>query len=512
MEKSKERINGGIGVPDRPPIIVEPTSTIAPPSGVPYSNPAGSEYPVLALNDFHFESDAPEEQIRGILQGIKSCGFNGTIWDSRGHEKVHPQWMTHIVNYYRIAKSLGLPTIRILSNLPPVVTQKYTQTVPKKPEGFEYVSIDSNGNRFTMQDYADILDMSIDNSNLWGFKLKDEPGFDLWGYKGPVAPVGTVDICAVYRTYLMHTNGHVGFFTLAVTTSEGTIGKDLANNKVLDNYEKYAAYLKAFKDKFNPPLLTVDLYPVLKNYDDKNPHLKVRSDYYPYMETIARFSTEHNLPFWMFILSTQMDIYYEGTEKTRVEHPLPTEGILRFQAMTAIAYGFQGVVFWTYAAYNTKNGGEMFHESLIDNNGSFTQVWYNSKAVIPEIKSYGKELLNAKFQEAKHVYGTLRVGEFKDTERLTSPIGCISNATAQGKGFVITRLTKGKQNYLAIVSHDPFDSQSITLTIASGYDWEEVGRPEGAAEKSQGDVDSILQSGMMIQRTLKPGGMILIRY
>lgn len=511
MEKSKERINGGIGVPDRPPVIVEPISTIAPPSGVPYSNPAGTEYPVLTVNDFLFESNAPEEQIIDILQGIKSCGFNATIWVCLNLSRFN-----QISTYYRTAESLGLQTIQTLTNLPPTVRQKYTQTVPVYPDGFEYArksNDDENDHTmFTMQDYADILDRDKDDANLWGYKLKDEPGFDLWGYKGPVAPVGAVDICAVYRTYLMHTNGHVGFFTLAVTTSEGTIGKDLANNKDLDNYEKYAAYLKAFKDKFNPPLLTVDFYPVQKNYDDKNPHFKVRSDYYPYMETIARFSTDHNLPFWMYMLSTQMDIYYEGTEKTRVEHPLPTEGILRFQAMTAIAYGFQGVVFWTYAAYNTKNGGEMFHKSLIDDNGSFTEIWYNSKAVIPEIKSYGKELLNARFQEARHVYGTVSDGEFQDTERLTSSIGCISSASTQGKGFVITRLTKGKQNYLAIVSHDPFDSQAIMLTIANGYSWQEVGRPDRTAEKSPGDADPSFPSGIVIQRFLKPGGMILIRY
>jgi len=158
------------------------------------------------------------------------------------------------------------------------------------------------------------------------------------------------------------------------------------------------------------------------------------------------------------------------------------------------------------------SNNEKFLMALIDKNEKVTQIWYNSKAVIPEIKYYGKELLGAKYQESQHVYGPTGPKPFPDTTTFTSGMGCINKASAQGDGFVMTRLTKGNFNYMAIVSHDPFNTQNIELTVANGYNWSEIGPARNLDEASAGDANPDFPSGMNIRRTLGPGGIILIRY
>lgn len=152
-------------------------------------------------------------------------------------------------------------------------------------------------------------------------------------------------------------------------------------------------------------------------------------------------------------------------------------------------------------------------------NGHTTEVWNNCRTVIPEIKLYGKVLLEAKFQEARHVGIPLRDKDL-EWDQVTqfdssSPFECIIDANASGTGFVITHLTKGSDNYIAIVSHDPYNEQDITLSFASGFNWKEItsGNPIPIEDNnSMVETEMMSPGGISIFRKLKPGGMILIRY
>ena len=127
-------------------------------------------------------------------------------------------------------------------------------------------------------------------------------------------------------------------------------------------------------------------------------------------------------------------------------------------------------------------------------------------------------LLEAKFQEARHV-GTplLDKNEWKEITIFdsSSPFGCISDASASGTGFVITHLTKGSNNYIAIVSHDPYNEQDITLSFVSGSNWKEItfGNPSDFEKNRRQTVSGITGAASgSISRKLKPGEMILISY
>lgn len=505
---SMTRANTGGGNPVLPPTVVEPTASIKAPSGVLYSNPAGTEYPVIAYNNYKFKEGATETQIRKMLQTIKDCGFNANIWICANIKET--SWLNQISMYYNVAASLGLRTIQNLVNCVPKVEQNESNS--GQSYGLEYNP--------KLEDNATFFNLNKNDGNLWGYDLGDEPTPIEWNYDSLTAPLGARDFPAMYRTYLRNANRHVGFFNLVAATTAGWIGQTLANDTSLNEKGKYSRYLKAFKEKFNPSMMSVDIYPVFEettdsdhSYDLGGYYLLKR--YYYIMEAIGNFSTEHKMPFWMFMLSTQFNSLEADGETVRSKHPCPSEGVLQYQAMTALAYGFQGLVFWTYALKESSDNEKYItapYQEGENNEWETTPVWTNCKAVIPEIKSYGKELLNARFQEARHVYGPLCKIEFEETEKLTSSIGCISGATANGRGFVITRLTKNTQNYVAIVSHDPINAQGITLSIASGYSPVEVGQTRSVSEDSSEATEPRIASGQTVSRTLRPGGMILIRY
>lgn len=474
-----------------------------------YVNPAGDEYPVIAVNGYDYPSKlgVGEDEIIDQLETISNCGFNATTWLCRGNSEI---WRPYISTYLRVSASLGLRTIYMLQTMMPKVMQKSSDSSQEKDTTYDP----------TLEYIAEVLNLNKDDANLWGYKLCDEPGFNEWGYTTPTAPVGTRDLPAMYRTYLQNANGHIGYFTLAVSVAESYTGEKLPDNEEEKYMYRYWNYLIALNEKFHPSMLSVDIYPV---FSEETPPI-IKRTYYGYIEIIADFSTQNNIPFWMYMLSTEFTNYDEGRPTVYKKHPLPTEGVLLYQAMTALAYGFQGLVFWTYTLNKDQmqtdatTGEEIPKEKYIlapymDEDGTLSVIWSNCAAVIPVIKEFGKILLGAKFIEAGHVYGPDYVSDpFPETTQFSSPIGCVSKATATGRGVVITRLEKGSEKFVAIVNHSPYDNEDFTLTISPRCKWTEyrmMDISDGYLTVTEHEREPQEKT---ISLYLQPGCMMLIKY
>lgn len=472
----------------------------------PYSNPAGDEYPVIAENSYLFPNKlaTTEEEIKDQVQTIKDCGFNVTLWICRG---ISEPWRDQISTYYKVAKSLGLRTIYNLSTLVPVVVGKDSEINNK----------DTTQYQPALDDIAQILNLNKENDNLWGYKLADEPNYKNWAYTTLTAALGDKDLPAMFQIYLNNANGHVAFFNLAAAVHVNYVGKEICDSNT-SNMFKYERYLKAIKDKFKPSLLSIDIYPITKSKLGK---YIILDRYYYILEAVGNFSAQYKVPFWMCMLCNQFNSYNDDGS-INAEFPKPTEGILRFQALNALAYGFQGLVFWTYPLHtnnmkdNPNGGAQILVEEFLDApyvDGHTTEIWDNCKAIIPEIKQYGKELLGAKFQEARHVYGPLSGDPYKETTKFESSIGCVVDASSNGQGFVITHLKKENYNYMAIVSHDPDNMETIEISIPLNCFWHEINYNHIDSNNDTSS-DSVRYDGdvKILTRHLKPGGMILIRY
>lgn len=467
---------------------------------------------MIAVNGYDYPTtldvgDVREDEIIDQLKTIRDCGFNGTTWNCRGNSGI---WSPYISTYLKASASLGLRTIYQLQTIMPKVMQKSSDSSQEKDTTYDP----------TLEYIAEVLNLNKDDENLWGYKLCDEPEFNEWGYTTPTAPVGTRDLPAMYRTYLQNANGHIGYFTLAVSVGESYTGDKHPDNKEEKYMYRYWDYLKALNEKFHPSMLSVDIYPV---FSEETPPI-IKRTYYGYIEIIADFSAQYNIPFWMYMLSTQFTIYDRGSTTVYKKYPLPTEGVLLFQAMTALAYGFQGLVFWTYTLNRNQmqtdqtTGKEILSEEYLlapymDEDGTLSVIWSNCAAVIPVIKEFGKILLGAKFIEAGHVYGPDYVSDpFPETKQFSTPIGCVSKATATGRGVVITRLDKGGEKYVAIVNHSPYDNEDFTLTISPRCKWTEyrmMDISDGYLTVTEHEREPQEKT---ISLYLQPGCMMLIKY
>lgn len=502
-------------------------SSSNPLAGVAYSNPAGTEYPVIAYNnDMEYLINHPienvsiEEVMAETLDTIKSCGFNTNIFVLFSNEL--DNWRSIIESYYIEADRLGLRTISDMSNMIPILNQAYAYTL-----GTPNVRI-TNGITYnpSLDKYSKILNIKKEMSNLWGFCIASKPEFISWGYDYLTAPLnstvagGTPDLNEAYRTYMQNMNQHPAYFNFEVSAARKYIGNEISDMDASDMV-KYVRYLETLIDRFNLPMLSVNVFPILKS--NTAPFYTVYEDYYFILESLGRFSVRLDFPLWMHMLCAQLKIYKDGSTVVEAEYPLPTQGILRFQAMNAIAFGFQGLVFWPYCIpenlmqKDSSTGASIPKVEFINvpynEDGFKTDIYLNCAAVIPGIKLYGKALTGARFLEAQHVYGPAYVGDkFRGTSEFVSNMGCFAHATASGSGFVITRMDKGQEKYVVIVSHDPYNAQDITLTIYARCRWTEYIMIDWDDSSLTEKVHDIVNHEETVTRTLQPGGILLIRY
>lgn len=496
------------------------------PAAFPYKNPTDPEYPVIAYNNdlinlfnHPVENVPTEDLMKETLDSIRDCGFNATVlaWN-----KKHTDWRTIIRTYYREAESRGQTTILDLTDIPlPAVNQNYAfgqgSSLSRNPDGVSYTpSLDS---------FADELNRDSDVTNLWGFCLRDKPEFISWGYDYVTAPLdtmsfrGTPDLCEAYRVFMQNMNRHTAFLNLSVSMERKYVGPEIYESTGTGG-ASLREYLDAITSRFHPTLMSAELFPVIKS--DTRPYFTVANWYYSTLEKIGRHATLYNAKCWIYMPTVAFKVYHNGSAAVETEYPLPTVEMLRYQALTAIALGVQGLVFWAYALPEnvmqnaSGSGASIPKKEYTDapyNDGVKTQIWRNCAAVIPGIKLFGKILLDAKFIEAAHVYGPAYVSKtYPGTQKLSSVIGCISKATTAGRGVVITRLDKGSEKYVAIVNHSPEDYEDITLTIAPGCRWTEYSMTDWSDGYLTVTEHPRESQETTVSRMLQPGSMILIKY
>lgn len=473
----------------------------------PAGNPTGNEFPIIAYEHFpHSEimtaydpsasTVSPKVDCEtGLYKKMKECGFNMVLWADL---LIGPRYFSEkslLKFYIPLAMNQG---IRFGFMCESVALRTYPTLDQPKYEGSSILA-------YMVPKLEEFLENYGSVDWVWGWMFKDEPAADAWRLPLDQMPDTTVPLETNYNLCTVNAPAKVSFFNLACAVTDGVIGSEIAGKKniydnVLSIKEQYMLYLGELCRTVHPKMLTYDFYPIHYKLEDHvaTNTLEVRADYFQYLEALGEFSQLNGMPIWAFILSNQHNLYnvhQEGDDLIRdslaTAYPLPTEGVLRFQAFNAMAFGMQGIVYWTYSMppmdmrdrgwikyINAPVNFEETPSSGSSDSGeekppyryTYTSIWQAAKAVNAEIKQYGKILLGAKYLESKHVYGPKKEVQFIGAKELgSSAIGCIRSASTNGKGFVICRLKKDDVNYLAIVSHDPAESQKITLGISAKY-------------------------------------------
>jgi hypothetical protein len=207
----------------------------------------------------------------------------------------------------------------------------------------------------------------------------------------------------------------------------------------------YRAYVQQFIQEIpSIPFISFDNYPITL----ENNALNVEKYWYNNLEIIADEATKAGKPFWAFALST-----------AHYGHPIPSLNDLRLQVYSDLAYGAQGIQYFTYWTPTDAPG---YHDGPVDAyTKQKTPTYYKVQEVNRDIIALSKVFLNAQVAWTAHT-GTIPAGCVAlDKTKLPNLIESLD--ITGGTGALVSMLEKGNDNFLVIVNHGINMSISVNV-------------------------------------------------
>lgn len=209
--------------------------------------------------------------------------------------------------------------------------------------------------------------------------------------------------------------------------------------------ESYVEYVRRFAHEVNIGLLSYDNYPVVCEGDK----ISLRSMFYSNLEDVRKVSLETGQPFWAFALATAHGSY-----------PVPTLEQLKLQIFSDLAYGAQGIQYFTY--WTPLGTIWDFHNAPIDSLGRRTNVYYLLKEVNREVHALTRVFLGCHVQDVRFTGKDVPEG----TQRLTvMPAPLRRLASTGGEGLLISRLSNSGRHYLMILNRDVNHAQKVEFEL-----------------------------------------------
>ena len=259
---------------------------------------------------------------------------------------------------------------------------------------------------------------------LAGYHLIDEPKISLF----PELSEWAKKIQAVDNKHFCYVNLFPNF---ADSTQLGTT-----------NYKEYVQeYIRQIPVQF----VSFDYYPVMKD--------RLSKTWYENLELIATESKKADKPFWAFALTTNYDN----------DHVTPqTIAAMRLQVYSNLAYGAQGIQYFTYWSATSVNApsGEDQRGAPISANGKRSVVYDRVKLMSQEIQNLAGVFLGSKVVSVRHTgLGKIPAG----TIRLTSLPKAIKVLDTNGAPAIVSVLQNGENAFLVVVNKDFLSSINLTV-------------------------------------------------
>ena len=441
---------------------------------VPYISPIPGEFPIIASDSFPHSSDFA----KSIVDDIIECGFNVGAYSS------HVDNMNYAL---RMIKGTNLKMI-----IAPGGARNWTSDLLAnwKREFFENAKFK-----------AIFSDPAV---TAWYFK--DEPEFSLLD-----------EIEKSYESICLLDSGRMQIVVLVGSTKGTTVpdpdnpGEDkIVNNPYCGEHitnKNYIRYLELIQEKIAPPVWIYDLYPITKTIkkDGVAKYAVKSKQFYEDLEASSRIASLTHRPFWAYCMSMSHQLSYDETSGEGVLYPEATLGSLRFEAFSALAYGAQGIIYWTYCQiYNDA----IHYSALINQQGEKSESWYYAKQVNGEIKALTDVFLGCTLMRVRHTGNDANINSVTCPLTSAEPMWPLESASSSGSGLLVSHLSNKGRDYLVIVSHDPLNSQTVSLKFRNHWTFRTV-NPIAEVKKltKSDDGTRTVYSG-----TLPAGGYIVFEW
>ena len=250
--------------------------------------------------------------------------------------------------------------------------------------------------------------------------------------------------------------------------------------KFVGDTKNFNDYLDLIQETFRPAVWSYDLYPIYI----KNGKINVSYDiFYSDFEMFSEISKKTKRPFWAYCQSMAF-------KNSIIERPAAKEEYLRFEAFSALAYGAQGIVYWTYGQRKS-NSMETYTSALVNLDGKKTKAWYAAKKVNAEIKKFNGVFYECDVIKVRHTGQKL----YKDTKRLTGDFGPFYKVQTGDAGVLLSHIMSKTGEYVVIVNHDVKKSQRISLYLKNDFEVTELTSHIGKGKKTFGKIEFNLPKG-----------------
>lgn len=203
-----------------------------------------------------------------------------------------------------------------------------------------------------------------DHPALWQYILADEPKMKRWQELHDLQQ----------RISRLHPEGqcYINLFPNAGQWLLDDIG-----------VKRYPEYVKAFS-KIEQPQISYDFYPVRKGGKVAD------SQWYATLDEIRSESQRTGKPFWAYVLCVPHGPY-----------PMPTLAHLRLQCYVNLAYGAQGISYFSYATPKPTKSYD-FHDGPLLSNGKKGKTYKTVKKMNAELKPVASLFWQSKVTSIEH--------------------------------------------------------------------------------------------------------------
>jgi len=264
----------------------------------------------------------------------------------------------------------------------------------------------------------------MDHPAVAGYHLKDEPAIQLY----PELSEWAKKIRSVDKEHFCYVN------LFPIHASDKQLGT-----------ESYEEYVQEYLNQIPVQFISFDHYPIYKDH--------ISSSWYRNLEVISKKSREGGKPFWAFVLTTNYDN----------DHVTPqTIAAMRLQAFSNLAYGAQGIQYFTYWSATSVNApsGEDQRGAPITATGKRSVVYDRVKQMSQEIENFSEVFLGAEVISVRHT----ELGKIPEgTIRLTSLPEPVKVLDTHGAPALVSVLQKGENSFLVIVNKDFLNNMEYTI-------------------------------------------------
>ncbi len=218
-------------------------------------------------------------------------------------------------------------------------------------------------------------------------------------------------------------------------------------------FTSYDEYVHTFMREVGTGFISYDYYPV-RQYDDTK-EIYIEPDFFNNLEIVSKLAKYYHTSFWAFAHSVA-----SNCGKAGVSYPTPEENHMRVQIFGNLAYGAQGVQYFTYKCPNPYDG-YTYYDAPIDVNNEKTPVWYMVQNINRDIHALTWVFLGAEFLRAGHTNAETPVGCTRLTKDML-PDG-INSVTSDGQGVCVSLLKNGKNLFMMVLNGDIHNAQKITV-------------------------------------------------